>query len=190
MSLLNFLVKSIAGFFTFALLARFIMQWARAPFRNPIGQFVITVTDWMVRPVRRVIPTAWGYDLPTLLLAWLVQLLYVGTVYLSSGLFEVKPGFIGALALLAVIETIDIACTLVTGVVIIGALLSWINPHAPIAPAINAIAAPLLRPFQRVIPLIGGIDISPIAFIFAVQLLEMLLGTLRGAMLGSMLMPI
>lgn len=190
MSVLNFLLKSIAGFFTFALLARFIMQWAHAPFRNPIGQFVITVTDWMVRPARRIIPTAWGYDLPSLLLAWLMQALYVGIMSFSSGLFEAKPGLIGALALIAMIETIDVACTLVTGVVIVGALLSWINPHAPIAPVINAVAGPLLRPFQRVIPLIGGIDISPIAFIFAVQLFELLLATLRSSMLGSMLMPI
>lgn len=190
MLILNFLLKSVASFFTFALLARFIMQWARAPFRNPIGQFVITVTDWIVRPVRRIIPTAWGHDLPTLLLAWIVQAAYLSIVYFSSGLFEVQPRMIGLLGLVAAIETVEVACTLLTGVVIVGALLSWINPHAPIAPVINSIAGPLLRPFQRVIPLVGGIDISPIAFIFALQLVELALASLRGWMLGSMLMPI
>lgn len=190
MLIVNFLLKSIASFFTFALLARFIMQWARAPFRNPIGQFVITVTDWVVRPARRIIPTAWGYDLPTLLLAWLVQAIYLAVMYFSSGLFDATSRVIGVLGVVSAIETIEIACTLLTGVVIVSALLSWINPHAPIAPVINAIAGPLLRPFQRVIPLVGGIDISPIAFIFALQLLQLALISLRGWLLESMLMPI
>lgn len=190
MSLLNFVLKSIAGFFTFVLLARFIMQWARAPFRNPIGQFVITVTDWIVRPARRIIPTAWGHDLPTLVLAWLVQAAYLGALYALSGLFDLQARHIGVIALLATIETVDLACTLAIGIVIVSALLSWINPHAPIAPVVNAIAGPMLRPFHRLIPLVGGIDLSPIALILAIQILEFGLNALRGSLVQSMLMPI
>ena len=179
MQFLNFILQSVAGFFTFALLARFAMQWARAPFRNPNGQIVITVTDWMVRPARRVIPTAWGYDLPSLVLAWLMQAIYLGVVSGISGHFSAGPAQYAVIALAAVIDTASVACTLAIGVVIISALLSWINPHAPIAPVINAIAGPMLQPFQRVIPLIGGIDLSPIALFFAIRLIEMGLASLR-----------
>jgi YggT family protein len=187
MQILNFILQSAAGFFTFALLARFAMQWARAPFRNPIGQFVITVTDWMVKPARRMIPTAWGQDLPSLVLAWLMQVIYLGVIYGAGGVFNAGPSHIAVIALAAVIEVASVACTFVIGVVIISALLSWINPHAPIAPVINAIAAPLLGPFQRFIPPIGGIDLSPIALFFAIKLIDMGLAALRSELFGTML---
>jgi len=187
--LINFVLENVTGFFTFALLARFAMQWARAPFRNPIGQFVVTVTDWMVRPARRVIPSAWGQDLPSLILAWLMQAIYLGVIYGYSGYFQGGVGHVLVIALVAVIETASIACYLAIGVVIIGALLSWINPHAPIAPVINAIAGPLLVPFQRIIPLVGGIDLSPIALFFAIKVIGIALASAR-VWLFSALLPL
>lgn len=187
MQILSFILESVAGFFTFAFLARFAMQWTRAPFRNPIGQFVVTVTDWMVKPARRVIPTAWGLDLPSLLLAWLMQAIYLGIIYTMSGFILGGPAHIAAVALIALIETANVACTLAFGVVIISALLSWINPHAPIAPVINAVAAPLLRPFQRVIPLVGGIDLSPIALFFAIKLVQMTLASAHAEIFAALL---
>lgn len=187
MQILNFVLQTIAGFFSGALLARFAMQWARAPFRNPIGQFVITVTDWAVRPARRVIPTAWGQDLPSLVLAWLVQVIYLTTIYGLGGLLQMSPGHVTAVALAAVIDTAVIACNLVFAVVIVSALLSWINPHAPIAPVINSLAGPLLRPFQRFIPLVGGIDLSPIALLFALKLVEMVLASARSWLFAPLL---
>ena len=187
MQILNFILENVAAFFTFALLARFAMQWARAPFRNPIGQFVVTVTDWMVRPARRVIPTAWGLDLPSVILAWVMQGIYLGVIYGYSGYFQ-GGGQIVIVALVALIETASIACSLVIGIVIISALLSWINPHAPIAPVINAIAGPLLQPFQRLIPLVGGIDLSPIALFFAIKLIQIMLASARGWLFASVLL--
>lgn len=189
MQFLDFILQSIAGFFSFALLARFAMQWARAPFRNPIGQFVITVTDWMVKPARRVIPTAWGLDLPSLVLAWLMQAIYLGVIYGYGGLLHASPDHIAIVALGAVIEIAVIACNFVFAVIIISVVLSWINPHAPIAPVINAVAGPLLRPFQRIIPPIGGIDLSPIALFFAIKLIEFALASARGWLFASLLSP-
>ena len=186
--LINFVLENVAGFFTFALLARFAMQWARAPFRNPIGQFVVTVTDWMVRPARRVIPSAWGQDLPSLILAWLMQAIYLGLIDGFNGHFQGGVGHVVVIGMVAVIETISIACYLAIGVVIISALLSWINPHAPIAPVIYAIAGPLLAPFQRVIPLVGGIDLSPIAFFFAIKVIQIALVSARVWLIASSLL--
>jgi YggT family protein len=187
MQILDFILKNISAFFTLALLARFAMQWARAPFRNPIGHFIVTITDWMVIPTRRVIPTAWGLDLPSLLLAWLIQAICLGLIYAIGGFFSGGAGNVIVVPLVAVIETANCACNLAIGIVIISALLSWINPHAPIAPVINAIAGPLLRPFQRVIPLVGGIDLSPIALFFAVRLVQMILDSLRNEIFVALL---
>jgi YggT family protein len=189
MQILNFILQSIAGFFTCALLARFAMQWARAPFRNPIGQFIITVTDWMVKPARRIIPTAWGHDLPSLFLAWLMQVIYLGIIYGISGVLHAGFDHVAFIALAAVIDTAVVACNLVFAIVIISALLSWINPQAPIAPVINALAGPLLQPFQRVIPPIGGIDLSPIALLFALKLIELALASARGWLFTALLIP-
>ena len=72
---LIFLIETLAGLFTVALLVRFYMQWARAPQRNPVADFVNALTNFAVLPARRFIPGLWGLDLATLLVAWLVQFL-------------------------------------------------------------------------------------------------------------------
>ena len=188
LQILLFLLDTVFSFFTFALLARFALQWARAPFRNPIGQFVIAVTDWLVRPTRRVIPSAWGYDLPSLLLAWLLQGLFLGFVYgLSLGAGNLVEA-IGVVALLAVVEVLKLACHLAFGILIVSIILSWVNPYAPLAPVFNALAAPLLRPFRKLIPPIGGIDLTPMAPLLIIQVLLMVLAFAKGALLPG-LMP-
>jgi len=167
----------VFGFFTLALLARTLMQWARAPFRNPLGEFIFAVTDWAVKPARRVIPSVFGWDLPTLALAWLAQAILHGLLVLL-GPAELTPSAIGLVALVAAFAVLRIALYLLMGVVIVAALLSWVNPHAPLAPLFNLISRPFLRPFQRLIPLIGGIDLSPLALLLVI---EILLSVLAGA---------
>lgn len=175
------------GFFTLALLARFFMQWARAPFRNPLGEFVIAITDWAVKPARRLVPGAFGWDLASLLLAWLLQMIFHGLVFSLSGTAQMSSGLIpaaiGWLALLAVVEIVRMALYLLTGVVIIAALLSWVNPYAPLAPVFNLIARPFLQPIQRFLPPIGGVDLSPMVLLLALQLLLSVLATLQRSLL-------
>ncbi len=178
--LLYQLLDWVFGFFTLALLARFAMQWTRASFRNPLGQFVVAVTDWAVVPTRRLIPSAFGVDLATLLLAWLAQAMFHGLVF---GLFTaaaiVTPGTIASLALLALVATVRLAIYLLFGAVIVSALLSWINPYAPLAPVVNAIALPFLRPLQRLIPTIGGVDLSPLVLLLLLQIILSLLASVQ-----------
>jgi len=116
-----------------------------------------------------------GLDLPSLLLAWLTQAMYVGLVVGLSGKIGMAGAFVpatfGLVALLSAIEVFRLAIYLVMGVVIVSALLSWVNPYAPLAPVFNAVAAPFLRPLQRLIPLLGGVDLSPLALLLALQLL-------------------
>ncbi len=165
------------GFFTLALLARVLMQWTRAPFRNPLGEFIMAVTDWAVRPARRFIPSAYGMDLPSLLLAWLMQVIYLGIINALSGFLGLSVA--GAVLLLGLVEVLRAGIHLLMGVVIVSALLSWVNPYAPLAPLFNILAQPFLRPLQRVIPPIGGVDLSPMALLLILQVLLTVLGSLQ-----------
>lgn len=170
------IIDWIFSFFTLALLARVVLQAARAPARNPLSQFVIAVTDWAVVPARRTIPSAFGIDLPTLILAWITQAIFHSLVF---GLFvptaSLDPATVMGIALFAALATLRLAVYLLIGAVIISALLSWINPYAPLAPLVGAITRPFLQPLQRVIPPIGGIDLSPLALLLALQIILSLL---------------
>lgn len=177
MQLLSQILDWVCGFFTMALLARFLMQWTRAPFRNPIGEFVIALTDWAVKPARRLIPSAYGMDLPSLLLAWLTQVIFQSMFYVLGGMPELAIS--GAVALLALIEVLRVGVYLLMGVVIVSALLSWVNPYAPLAPVFNVMARPFLRPLQNLIPLIGGVDLSPMVLLLILQVLLRMLDSLH-----------
>jgi YggT family protein len=177
---LFFILETAASLLSGVFLLRFLMQWARVPFRNPIGQFVIAASDWAVLPARKLIPGLWGMDMASLLLAWLVQGIYFALVLALSGASEfITPAAVGSIALVALIETARLFLYLIFGIVIITAIMSWVNPYAPMAPVLNALARPFLAPFQRFIPPLGGVDLSPIVLIIVLQLLLGLLANLR-----------
>lgn len=174
------ILETVTGLLTFALLVRFVMQWARASFRNPLGQFVVAVTDWMVRPLRRFVPGLFGLDLASLLLAWFWQVVFIGITLGLSGAFiavSLAPTFL--VALIAVFETVKLCIYVAFGAVLVSAILSWVNPYAPMADVFNAVSQPLLRPFRRFIPPLGGMDLSPLALLLALQIALIVLAGLR-----------
>jgi YggT family protein len=175
-SALIFLVNTILDFLTIALLLRFLLQWARAAQRNQINDFLNALTNWAVRPARRIVPGLWGLDLATLLLAWLVQCLEIFLVLQLRGydIGLVGGQAIAGIALLAVIALIRMSLYILIVALIIQAVLSWVNPYSPIAPMINALTRPFVRPFQRMIPPIANVDLSPLFVIILCQLLLML----------------
>lgn len=178
----------VFGFFTVALLGRVLMQWARAPFRNPLGQFVIAVTDWAVIPARRLIPGALGLDLASLALAWLAQAMYQGLllgVMAGSADALAATGFLSVI-LLALLALLRLGIYLIIGVVIIGALFSWINPSAPLAPLFNILSRPFLAPLRRFVPLLGGLDLSPLVLLLILQVMLTLLAGMQQALLPMM----
>jgi len=187
--ILLFVVDSVCGFFSLALLARFALQWARAPFRNPIGQFVVAVTDWMVRPLRRVVPGLFGLDLASLLLAWLWQVAYQGLALGFSGLLvavSVAPTFL--VAALALLEVLRLGIYLVFAAVLVAAVFSWVNPYAPMAAVFDQLTRPLLQPFRRFIPPVGGVDLSPLALLLLLQIALFVIAGLRNGLLPTMLL--
>ena len=172
---LRFLVDTAFGIVTYAFLLRFTMQWLRVPFRNPLGQAVMALTDWAVKPVRRVVPGYKGLDGSTLLLAWVAQFAWLVTLELLGG----RGAFDGAtamtLALLACVELVKAALWLLIIVVFAQAILSWTAPDGPFAGVLNALTFRFLAPIRRRIPPLGGtLDLSPLILIVALQLLLML----------------
>ncbi|NMG45749.1 YggT family protein [Aromatoleum toluvorans] len=181
-NVLLLILDTAFGFITLMLLARFFMQWQRVSFRNQIGAFVVATTDWVVRPLRRVIPGVLGLDLASLLPAWVLQTLFVFIELSLRG--ATLGGNAGGLILglwgLGLLEVARMAIYLVFGVVLMSAVLSWVSPHAPAAPVFHNLAAPFLRPFRRILPPIANVDLSPLVLLLVLQVVLMVLGGLRG----------
>lgn len=178
------LINFVFGAFTLLLLARFFMQWQRVPFRNQLGQFVLKTTDWIVLPLRRVVPGVWGLDMASLVPAWLAQVAFVAIELALRGVpFGGAGGVALGLAGMGLIELARMAVYLVFALILVSAVLSWVAPHAPAAPVVRHLAEPFLRPFRRIIPPIAGIDLSPLVLLLLLQILLVVLAGLRGSFL-------
>jgi len=174
---LRFLLNVAFGLVVYTALLRFIMQWMRAPFRNPVGQAVTVLTDWAVKPVRKILPGYGGYDWASLVVAWLLQALWLAALTaLSAPVSAMLSGAtVGFIAAFAVIELVKAAIWIVIVTVLVQAVLSWVAPDGPLAGVLNALTFPLLMPIRRVIPPLGGaLDLSPLIVIVLAQLVLML----------------
>lgn len=173
---LQFLLRTFFDLFAVAFWLRFYMQWARVPFHNPFAQFIVRVTDCAVRPARRLIPGLMGLDLASLLLFYVAELLaVVGVFWLDGYPFLVAgagvlPGFL----LLALAAALRLAIYVLMGLIILQAVLSWINPFSPFAPVFHALAQPCLAPLQRFVPPISGVDLTPLLALILMQVLLIL----------------
>jgi YggT family protein len=169
----QFLLRTLLDLAACAFFLRFWMQWARVPFHNPFAQFVVKVTDFAVKPLRRVLPGLFGLDWASLLPFFVSELLMVLGIHWIMGYpfavagAAVIPGFL----LLALAAALKLVLYVLIGFVVLQAILSWVNPFSPLAPVFYALARPVVGPFQKIIPPIGGIDLSPMVALIVVQLL-------------------
>ena len=173
---LKLIIDVVFGLFTYTLLLRFVMQVLRAPFRTPAGQAVIAVTDWIVKPLRKVLPGFKGIDWASLFATYLFQLLWLLAYHVVFGSgFALSGTSVLFLLAAAVLALIRAALWLLIIVVVIQALLSWFAPDGPLAGLLNALTFPFLRPVRRIIPPVGGtLDLSPLIVIVLAQLVLML----------------
>jgi len=170
---LVFLVKTLFGLYIAVVVIRFLLQWVRADFYNPISQFIVKITSPVLRPLRKIIPGYAGIDLASLLLAWLLQAAELGILSLLLGLGR-NP--LWALTW-AIPSLVGLVISIFLFAILIRVILSWVNPD-PYNPAVDLLARltdPILRPAQRLLPPIGGIDLSPMLAMIGLVLLEMLL---------------
>jgi len=166
-----YLVDTVFAFFVLLLLARFHFQWLRVPFRNPVGEFVLATTSWIVMPVRRVIPGLAGLDLATLLLAFALQCL---AIWIKAAIVGVEPALAAVLGI-AALDLLRYSLYILVFAILVQVLLSWINPYAPMAPVFNAMTAPFLRPLRRFIPPLGGVDLTPLVLLIVIQIILIVL---------------
>lgn len=167
---LSLLIDALVQPFAAILLFRFHAVWLKAPMRNPIGEFIMALTDFVVLRVRRAIPAAWGMDLATLLLAFVVEFVYLTAfLWVQGYAFETFP-LAGLLAWTAV-KLLKISIYLLIATLLTEAILSWVNPHTPLAPMLAAVNRPFLQPLRRRIPPIGNVDISVLVLFLICQLI-------------------
>ena len=173
-SALTFLLNTVLNLLTLLFLLRFFMQLFKAPFSNPLAYMVISLTDFAVKPVRRIIPS-WGkFDLSTLFLALVTQaLLQFSLLWLRGFPFSLAGqsawlGLVG-MSFLGVFKTgLDVFFY----AILLQVILSWVNPHTPIASALNSLTKPILAPIQRLLPMASGVDFSPIVALIFIQMIN------------------
>ena len=171
---LRFVFDTVFGLFTYAFLLRFMMQWLRAPFRNPAGQAVTAMTDWAVKPLRRWLPGFKGQDTATLVLAFGAQFGWLLVTSIIVRRVAPDGAVVIALALVSVIELFKAAVWVLIVTVIIQAVLSWVGPEGPLAGFLNAMTFRFLAPIRRLVPPLGGtLDLSPLILIVLLQLVLM-----------------
>ncbi len=169
-----FVLETLFDLFILAALVRFWMQAFRAPTRNPLAQFTMALTDFLVKPLRRVIPGAFKLDIASLIAAWALEFLLQVLLFALATESAPGGGVLSVLLFLAFVKLIRLTIYIFIVAVIAQAVMSWVNPHHPAAPFFDALTRPFMRPVQRTIPTIGGIDISPVFVLIFFQLLLML----------------
>jgi len=164
----NFLVQAIIGFAIYIVLMRFWMQWVRTDFRNQLGQFVIVLTNPAVIPLRKILPSIKTLDTATIVLALLISFIKVFSFFALSNYGTPSPI---TYLLMSVGVLFKYSIYLFIAAIFIQIIASWVNPHSyhPILMIARSISEPLLAPARRLIPSIGGLDLSPIVTLLFLQ---------------------
>jgi len=165
-----FLLDALLQPFAAILLLRFHLQWLRAPMRNPLGEFIMTLTDFLVLRARRFIPQARGFDMASLLMAFIVEAIYLVAVLWVQG--SLSAGFpLPGLLAWTVVKLLKLSIYLLITALIVEALLSWFNPRTPVAGLLSAVTRPFLMPLRRRIPPLGNIDLTTLVLLILCQLI-------------------
>ncbi len=157
---LYYIIQTIGQLLLLLLLLRFWLPWFRADFRNPIAQGILRLTSPIIVPVRRLLPSVGRLDTATILVAYVLQFLLITVlVALQGRLFDAVP-----IAIVTAIELVILSLNLFFFVILIRIILGWFAPatHNPLTMMLHSLAEPILAPFRRWVPPMGGIDISPI----------------------------
>lgn len=171
---LTFIVKTLLELYIITFVLRFILQWVRADFRNPITHFFVRITNPLVIPARRLIPSIDGLDTATMVIVLLLELTV--TIVLINLTCMSEPYFIQIIGL-TLLRIVYMTLRIYLFVILIYVVLSWISPgtFSPAASLLASIAEPVLKRFRRLIPPIAGLDLSALFALIAIQALTMLL---------------
>jgi YggT family protein len=176
MAALIFIIRTLLGLLVTVFLLRVLLPLCRADSRNTLSQAVIKLTNPLVMPLRRVLPPAGKVDTASIVALLAVQLAGTALIWMLSGLGLGSPA---ALILTALRELLSIVLQFYFFIILINALLSWVAPgtYSPAASLLNSLCAPVLKPLQRLIPPIAGLDLSALFALIAIQALQILLNS-------------
>ena len=176
------LLEVVTGVLGGACLLRLYMQYQRIPMSarsgNPLGRFVFALTDWLVLPLRRLIPSLGRWDMASLVAAFLLEVAQFSVLWLMG-----TGGSYLSVLILAAFGVVRLALSGLTGLVIVYAILSWLQTHTVLTDVIERLCAPPLMPIRRVVPLVGGVDLSPLILLVLLQVAALLLGGLQASAL-------
>lgn len=177
-SIFTLIIDTIAIVLAGALLLRFWMQAVRVRPPMEIAQFTYQLTDWLVRPLRRILPGAGGYDWASLIGAFLVVLIATAVEIWLRSAFAPQ-----VILLLTILRLCQWALYGLIGLLLIEVIFSWVNPHAPLAPFVRSLNDPLMRPLRRIVPLMGSIDLSPLVALILLRIAIELVAAIVGSLL-------
>jgi len=168
-----FLVDTLFWLYIMAVLLRLLLQMVRASFYNPFAQFLVKITNPAVVPLRRIIPGAAGFDVASLVLLLALQLLQITLTFLLLDQ-SLQPA---GLLVLAIAKLLNLLIYVFFFSILIEVILSWVRPgdYSPITALIHSLNEPLLGPARRLLPPLGGLDLSPFLVMIGLRLLAMLL---------------
>jgi YggT family protein len=175
---LEFLVTTLFSLYIVAVMLRFLLGAVRADFYNPVSQFLVRITNPLLLPMRKVIPSLGKFDTSAVLLMLLLQMISLSIVVMLRGI-NIS---VVAILVAAIGELLMLIINIFMFSIIIQVILSWINPgtYNPITALLYSITSPLMRPIQRMVPPISGIDLSPLVAIIGLQVVRMLILPLLG----------
>jgi YggT family protein len=170
---LEFLISTLFSLYILAVMLRFLLGAVRADFYNPISQFLVRITNPLLIPLRKVIPSIGKFDSAAMILMIVLQLVAVTLVLLLR-----SQGITPAVLIIATLASlVSLLINVFMFAIIIQVIISWMNPgsYNPLSSLLHSLTNPLLRPIRHIIPPIAGIDLSPLFALIALQVLRMLL---------------
>ena len=180
--IVSLLLEVVVGLVAGTCLLRFYMQQQAIPLSsrsNPLGRFVFALTDWIVLPLRRALPNSGRMDAASLLAAFLLELLQYGVLWMLSG----GHSSLVAVLLLALFGLVRLTISGLSGLVMVYAILSWMPARSPLYDMLERLVNPPLVPIRRALPLIGGVDLSPLVLLLMLQVAVIVLGHVQAAVM-------
>lgn len=171
---LVFIIRTLVDLYIITFVLRIIMQWVRADFRNPLTQFILRITNPLVIPLRRFVPPIGGLDTATLIVVVVLELIV--TIVVTNLTCSGEPNVLQLISM-TVLRVVYLTLRVYLFVILIYVIMSWISPgtYNPAARLMESIAQPVLRPLRRLLPPIGGLDLSALFALIGIQALTMLL---------------